>query len=176
MGDAGNVCPPGWNGAAKSPLAPFGPEYAISLEKTMRQKTRIPTDSTVSQKQASLIAALASGSSVTQAAKHAGIDRSTYYAWLKNDAAFLAELNRQYNERTEALWARLSGLADESLAFLDKLLKNPKAEDSLKLKAALEVLRSIVAMKPEGNLETDPDRIRENQKLAAIATRDLMGD
>jgi DNA-binding NarL/FixJ family response regulator len=46
------------------------------------------TDSTLTPKQIQVIEALASGACVSEAAKRAGVDRSTVYLWRRDDPDF----------------------------------------------------------------------------------------
>ena len=50
------------------------------------------TNSTLSPKQIEVIEALASGASISEAAKRAGVDRSTVYLWRRDDSDFEPQL------------------------------------------------------------------------------------
>lgn len=87
--------------------------------------------------QVTAIERLISGDTVTAAAAEAGVDRSTVYRWLKEDAEFVAELNRRRSDLLDAVQERLCGAA---LAAAETVESAVKAGD---LQAALVVLRGL---------------------------------
>jgi hypothetical protein len=101
-----------------------------------RQKS---TESTLTTQQIEVIAALARGATVTSATQAAGVDRSTFYLWMKSQAHFVAELNRAQKERESAVRAQLHSLEDAALDALHEMLK-PYIPPAVRLKAALEIL------------------------------------
>lgn len=142
--------------------------------KTAPQKSTHSTTRELSPKQAAVINALASGSTITEAARQGKVDRSSIYHWLKTDALFAAELNRTRQELRDALWALLGELAVESTNFIAKLLKDENAPASLRLRASLEIIRSTAQFAP-GVGETNPDKIEESRKLDEMASISLFG-
>ena len=101
-----------------------------------RQKS---TESTLSTEQIEVIAALVRGATVTSATKASGVDRTTFYLWMRNDAYFAAELNRAQKERESAVRAQLHSLADPAPEALQETLDSD-IPPSVRLKAALEIL------------------------------------
>jgi hypothetical protein len=104
-----------------------------------QQNSTLSTLSTLSTEQAEVIAALVTGANVTSATKAAGVDRGTFYKWMKNDADFAAELNRAQKEREIAFRAQLDSLTDEALDALHEMLDR-EIPPAVRLKAALEIL------------------------------------
>jgi hypothetical protein len=101
--------------------------------KTTPQKSTESTEQReLTPKQAQVISALASGSTVTDAAKLAEVDRTTVHLWLKTDARFVAELNRERQEHRDALRARVRELVPDALNGLADLLK-PDANPAVRL-------------------------------------------
>ena len=98
------------------------------------------TDSKLSAKQISVINTLIAGSSVTDAAKAAGVDRSTVHRWFNSDAQFVAEHNQQRSELVQAQREKLRSLSDKALELIEKLLNDGEASGSLRLRAALAIL------------------------------------
>ncbi|MGA3316781.1 MAG: hypothetical protein ABSC64_10130 [Candidatus Korobacteraceae bacterium] len=117
------------------------------------------TKSTLTPQQASVIAGLVRGATVTEATKQAEVDRSTYYLWLKSDANFVAEMNLSKQEQAESMCAQLRGLSETALATLLELLTNKDVPAAMRLKTAMIVLHSIRALEPEEIGTTDRDEI-----------------
>jgi hypothetical protein len=125
---------------------------------------------TLSAAQASVIGALAAGRKVSDAAEQAGVDRTTVYVWMKNDADFVAELNRARWEYREQLRAGLETLATEAVGTLSNVLKAHSAELRARTAvAALRITRNL-ATQPCG--PTDPDEIRAEWARAGAKTGD----
>lgn len=101
---------------------------------------RSAKDSKLSSKQISVINTLIAGSSITDAAKAAGVDRSTVHRWLNSDSQFVAEHNQQRSELVQAQQEKLRSLSEKALTLVEELLDNNEASGSLRLRAALAVL------------------------------------
>jgi transposase-like protein len=104
------------------------------------------TESTLSPKQIQVIEALASGASVVDAARKAGVDRSTIYLWMKNDGYFGAELNVARRECVDTMRARLRELSEEAVKTVRELMTGTDVSAAVRLRAALSVLQSMGAM------------------------------
>jgi len=124
------------------------------------------TKSTLSPKQVQVIASLASGATVTDAAKEADIDRTTVYLWKKTDDLFAAELNRSRREYADAVNGQLRGLAAEAVKTVREILTGADVSPAVRLKAALSVLQAAGAL-AVGIGPTDPILI-EGQKLREL--------
>jgi transposase len=101
----------------------------------------IRQNSTLSPVQAQVIAALASGQSITAAASAAGIHRSTVHNWLKTDQQFQTEFDEFRQNTVESLRDQLADLERSALAALKRLIDDEKTSASVRLKAALAVLQ-----------------------------------
>lgn len=111
---------------------------------------------------------MALGSSVTEAANQAEVDRSTIYLWIKTDAVFVAELNRERQERQRALRARLAELVPEALNGLADLLK-PDVNPAVRLRAIMFVLQAYRMPGGEVVGPTDPETVeRDHRHTEAI--------
>jgi hypothetical protein len=121
------------------------------------------------------IGALLAGSTVTDAAKSAGVSRATVHRWLSDDPDFMAAYNMARREAAEARRQRLSGMGLEAVETLRELLTDRDTPPAVRLRAAMEVLQ--VATSPPGG-PTDPRdaatliRRREN----ARARREMLAD
>jgi AcrR family transcriptional regulator len=91
--------------------------------------------------QAEVIAALMHGATVTDAAERANVDRTTFYLWLRSDSKFQAELDRARQEQTDAMRARLRGLAAMAVSTLEEMLTDMNVPPGVRLKAALAILQ-----------------------------------
>jgi AcrR family transcriptional regulator len=136
----------------------------------MRRNQRNSTESTtrLARQQADVIAALMRGASVTDATREANVDRTTFYLWLKSDAAFQAELNRAKQEQAEAMRAQLRGLADVAVSTIREMLTGADVPAGLRLKAALAVLQTTGMLKAEEIGTTDPESIERDRKQQSL--------
>src|ERR671918_1254153 len=96
----------------------------------------------LSLSQIAVIAAISSGATITEAALKAGIDRSTIHLWLKQDAVFVAELNRAKLEQLEALHSSLRSLAGEATRTLLELLTASETPPAIRLREAIAVIQA----------------------------------
>jgi len=113
----------------------------------MKQNTRQnSTESTLTPKQIQVIEALASGASVTDAAKRAGVDRSTVYLWMKDDDNFEAELSLARRECADTMRARLRELGEDAVKAVRELMTGTDVSAAVRLRAALSVLQGLGAM------------------------------
>ena len=133
----------------------------------MRRNPQKSTESTpeIEPEQAEVITALVRGATITDATRRANVDRSTFYLWLKSDAAFEAELNRARREQRDALRAQLRELAGVAMSTVREMLTGPDVPPGVRLRAAIAVLQSVGTLEPEEIGETDPAAIREKRQF-----------
>ena len=131
----------------------------------MRRNQQNSTASTpeLAPQQAAVITALVRGATVTDATRQAGVDRTTFYLWLRSDATFQAELNRAKQEQMDAMRAQLRGLAETAVSTVREMLTGADVPAGVRLKAALAVLQGMGTLEPEDIGETDPAVIKEEQ-------------
>lgn len=134
----------------------------------MARNRQNSTESTLTPQQASVIAALVRGATVTEATKQAEVDRSTYYLWLKSDANFVAEVNRAKQEQAESMRAQLRGLVDTAIATVRETLTAKDVAAAVRLKAALSVLQSTGGLEPETIGKTDPEKIEADRFFSSL--------
>jgi transposase-like protein len=113
------------------------------MKKSTQQNS---TQSTLTPKQIEVIEALASGASVTDAARRAGVDRSTVYLWMRDDDNFEAELSLARRECADTMRARLRELAEDAVKAVRELMTGTDASAAVRLRAALSVLQGLGAM------------------------------
>ena len=108
------------------------------------------------------------GASVTDATREANVARTTFYLWIKSDAAFQADLNRAKQEQAEAMRAQLRGLADVAVSTIREMLTGADVPAGLRLKAALAVLQTTGMLKPEEIGTTDPESIERDLRQESL--------
>jgi transposase-like protein len=86
------------------------------------------------------MAALLAGKSITEAARAAGVDRTTIHAWLKKDASFRAFLHSARVELFHQLEQRQLIVASMALRTQERLLRSRKTPAAVKAKVAADVL------------------------------------
>jgi len=94
----------------------------------------------LSPAQAQVALSLASGASLSHAAKSSGVGRTTVYTWLKENAAFSSAVDYAKAEYVATLRDRIRDLSAKAINTLDSLLDDPSVHASVRLKAALAVL------------------------------------
>jgi hypothetical protein len=105
--------------------------------------------------------ALAAGQTITAAARSAGVHRATVHNWLSTDPAFRAEFDRIRHDLAWEMRDRLIELERLALEELQKILTDPAASPSVKLRAAMFILnRRPSPPAPESAVQ--PDEIRHN--------------
>jgi transposase-like protein len=93
----------------------------------------------LSAKQRAVLLEVARGATVKAASERAGIDRCTYYRWLKQPA-FSQALAEARDDFAEALRDQFHELEIVALLTLRMLLENDKTPPAVRLRAALAVL------------------------------------
>ncbi|MBL8173241.1 MAG: SEC-C domain-containing protein [Bryobacterales bacterium] len=89
--------------------------------------------------QLTVVQALATGATLTAAARLAAISRPTVYSWL-NQPAFQKALAIAEHEHAVTVRDRLQSLSTQALDTLQALLNNPKSSPSVLLRASLAIL------------------------------------
>lgn len=95
---------------------------------------------TLTTAQITVLEALASGQTLSSAAKSAAVSRQTIYTWLKSNPAFQSALDESKHQYSAFLRERLQLLANKALDRLEAILDNPVASPSVQLRASLAVL------------------------------------
>jgi AcrR family transcriptional regulator len=115
---------------------------------------------TLSPAQMKVVAALAQGASVAEAARAAGVHRSTVYTWLESEPDFVTAVQESRAEFAQYLRAELRQLTTLAISTLRQLLENADTPPALKLRAANAVLQAGVRYQvtehpPQGYLLED---------------------
>lgn len=109
-------------------------------------------ESGLSPAQLKAIGRLAAGGTVTEAAKAAGVGRTTVYSWMRQPE-FAAEL--RYREGLLLDWAtrKLLNLQDAALGTFEAVLSDPEASHATRLRAAMAVLDHLLKLRELRDLE-----------------------
>jgi uncharacterized protein YchJ len=108
--------------------------------------------------QLEVLGALASGSSVTAAARAAGLHRTTIHNWARVIPNFRILLHDARNSRADAVQEKLYDLSDAAIDALHSILNDTTASTSQRLKAATLVLNSASArpaLLPSGQITSE---------------------
>jgi hypothetical protein len=119
------------------------------------------TDSGLSPKQIEVIDALSAGASLSDAADLAAVNCATIAYWRRNFPRFCAALVHAQYDRALLARERAYVLSDLAFDTLGKILADPKASPSVRLRAAIFILEKAVSPappKPDKPLDfNDPD-------------------
>jgi AcrR family transcriptional regulator len=94
------------------------------------------------------ITALVAGATMQAAAAAAGVDRTTLWRWMREDAMFIWAYNQARADQRDAVQAELRSLAADALAVVRGMLQDDEAPPALRLRAAMAVLEVAAADKP----------------------------
>ncbi|MGO9596716.1 MAG: hypothetical protein ACLP7Q_01695 [Isosphaeraceae bacterium] len=123
----------------------------------MSQNVSLPAR--ISPAQALAVAALASGSNITEAAEKAGVARKTVSRWVHGDPDFIAELQNTRAEIAAQLRCALETLGKRSIVVLREAVQNSFTPGT-KLKAACAVLKLLGADRAETISPTTAEEVR----------------
>ena len=137
----------------------------------------MPTESSIldaiTATQQDVLQALVAGQSISAAAKEAGIHRSTVHLWTQKHPGFARALLSARHHRADLLLDELGGLADLALDTFRHILSDEQAPASVRLKAAMEIVKLVEAQRPtfrETTLtEVQFDRIDRDLQLHQVA-------
>ena len=137
----------------------------------------MPTDSTLSDSltalQQQVLQALVAGQSVSAAAKEAGVHRSTVHLWNQKHPAFARALLAARHHRAELVLDELGSLADLALDTFRHILSDEHAPASVRLKAAMEIVKLVETQRPSVRettiAEVQFDRLDRDLQLHQVA-------
>ena len=136
--------------------------------------------------QTTVVQALATGATVTEAAALASVSRTTIYHW-HDEPAFQHAVAYAQQEYAITIRDRMQALAAKALDKLEALLDNPNASPSVILKASLAILNrppqgwtlpspSVADCAPaieqaSARMEADPEVVRNKQAYLQRLTK-----
>src|SRR5580765_5130569 len=104
------------------------------------------------------LAVLIEGKALKEAAEGAGVNRSTLYRWIRQDAAFAAAYNAWQQEIAESARARM---LCASHAAVEKVIRCMDLDANL----AFKVIKEMGILRPRAAGQIDPDRLRQAMAL-----------
>ena len=125
----------------------------------------------VSDRQSIAIDALVAGSTHLEAAKLAGVQRSTVTAWCNKNITFIAEWNRRRRQRLAAAGERLHQAIGAALDAVAESIHDGDTRTALALIRIVGVEHLLLAARPG-----PPTPLGVHQDLAADLRSDLMGE
>ncbi len=111
---------------------------------------------TLTRKQLKAIPVIISAKTITEGVKQAGISKTIFYEWMKNDN-FKNEFISRQNDIIETALMELKGLSSEAVEKLGTLLRE-SVNENIKLKAIALTIEHTIKMKEIENIE---ERLRE---------------
>src|SRR5258708_5205473 len=123
------------------------------------------TNKNLSPVQAQVIAALAQGRTATDAARDAGIHRTTIHHWFRTEPEFKTALQEAQREYVETLQDGMRDLATRAVETLRNLLDDPNTPPAVRLRTALAVLQRPHFPQPGWHLPERIESPREQQVM-----------
>lgn len=113
----------------------------------------------LTRKQLKTIPVIISAKTITEGVKQAGISKTLFYEWMKNDI-FKNEFISRQNDLIDTALKELKGLSSEAVESLGKLLRETENEN-IRLKAISLILDHTIKMK---ELEEIEERLKELER------------
>ena len=123
------------------------------------------SDTTLSPVQTLVIAALAQGRTITDAASDADLHRSTIHHWFRTEPVFKSSFQEAQREYVETLQDGMRDLAARAVETLRNLLDDPNTPPAVRLRTALAVLQRPHFPQPGWHL---PERIETPREQPVV--------
>jgi hypothetical protein len=134
----------------------------------MSHDTTPQTATGLSRQQLTAIVELLLGSTVTEAAKEARVDRTTVHRWLSSDALFVATMNRLKREELDAIRSRMRSAAVTAVETVEELMEGADVHPAIRLRAALAVLEAAGGLEPERIGPTGVEEVQAEFRRAQL--------
>jgi hypothetical protein len=128
----------------------------------------IPT-APLSPVQAQVIAALAQGRTITDAARDAGLHRTTIHHWFRTEPTFNTAFQGAQREYVETLQDGMRDLAARAVETLRNLLDDPETPPAVRLRTALAILQRPHFPQQGWHLPERIETPREQQVVDGLA-------
>ena len=100
---------------------------------------------------------------IPTAAKAAGVSQEPLYRWLREAAAFTAALSDAQGAAIDNAVRQLTALSERAIGVIHRVLIDPNASDSARLRAATIALEMLLRLKDAADFE---------KRLQALEARD----
>ena len=117
-----------------------------------------------SRKRSLVILKLLTTSTQRQAALESGVSEATIARWLKNDPAFIAELNAAKVEMTANVTSQLRAAASGAVSTLIAVSANPAYAESARVSAAAKILDNFIKCNTLESIETRLAQLESGQE------------
>jgi transposase len=117
------------------------------MHDTPQQDATLSIDLSIKELQA--ISVLATGASVSEAARVCEVHRATIHRWLAQDSRFVEELERAKAQQLLNVRSELRSLVLDAIQTLRALMTGDDVCDEVRLKAAVSVLQTARGLAPE---------------------------
>jgi AcrR family transcriptional regulator len=119
--------------------------------------------------QAQVIADLAQGRTITDAACDAGLHRTTIHTWFRDQPIFKTAFEEAQREYVATLQDGMRDLAARAVETLRSLLENPETPPAVRLRTALAILQRPHFPTPGWHLPERIESPREQQVMDGLA-------
>lgn len=131
------------------------------------------TEFQISTQQRRAIEAILVGKSMTEAAKAAGVNRSTLWRWLNRDPEFQAAFNSYRREAYDQLQSQTTGLASLAISAVEAALRGGDEKTGLAVLRGLGFLTGVRVDPPTDDLHELTMRQRRAAYSRLMADVDL---
>jgi hypothetical protein len=118
---------------------------------------------TLSPKKRLAIACLLTERTITAAAKAAGVGRQTLNTWL-TDPDFRAELTKAETSAIDESVRALVRATNQAIDLLQSVIVDPAASQSVKVRAAAEILNNLMKLREHLSLDERISRLEAAQR------------
>jgi hypothetical protein len=146
-------------GSVSPPDLSTGPTIESEIASTSSDTLAHGSSSSLSITQCRALENLMNGQTISDAARAAGVGRTTIHRWMRDDAEFQAAYNAWQNDTAAAARSSIMALTEPAVRAIAAALEGGDS------KTALTVLKSLGLLVPQAPAPTDPDQVRKDRKI-----------
>ena len=129
------------------------------------QSTQVDTLTPI---QIQVLQSLVAGLSISAAAREAGVHRTTVHLWTRTLPDFARALLTLRQQRADQIIDELGALADLALDTFRHILSDEQAPASVRLKAAMEIVKLVESQRPTVFFEPVVEKLHQDLSLAEV--------
>ena len=118
--------------------------------------------------QIQVLQSLVAGLSISAAAREAGVHRTTVHLWTRTLPDFARALLTLRQQRADQIIDELGALADLALDTFRHILSDEQAPASVRLKAAMEIVKLVESQRPTVFFEPSVERLHQDLSPAEV--------